>query len=230
MNTRSSADIYAGSWDWDRIYRACHRAGDVAERIAPHLGEGPVLFAGFPSVAADLAASRDVTFVDWSKDLARRARANYPAIQSVVAGDVLEILAESDPPNIVLSGRISAFWRDVAIFDRLAEAYQSHLRSSLVIDFFDAGALAKDQELRFGTPPTTGTWRVTGTDRAGGITRVTLSVTYDLDGDRRSLDTTRSYFDRGWVLEWAKRAFPVQVPRILDPLIPGDPGFAVAIR
>ncbi len=230
MNARSDRGVYAGSWDWDRIYRECHRASEVAGRIAPHLAQGPVLFAGFASVAADLGASRDVSFVDWSGDVARRAQADYPAIQTVTSGDILEILAGSDAPNVVLSGRITAFWEDVAMFNRLERAFQAHPRSCLLIDFFDAGSVAEGQETLFGSPPAMGTWHVTAVDRAGPITRAALSVDYDLGGDRFRYDTTRSYFDRDWVLDWAQQTFPARTVEALAPLIPGDPSFGLLLR
>jgi hypothetical protein len=234
---RVDREVYDGTWDWERIYRDCHGARNIAEELDRILGpdRGRVVFAGFPAAAADLARIRPLTFVDRSDNVVRAAEAAFESLTDLAPDDVLNLLLRHDARHVVISGRLSAFWDKQESFDRLQNAILAFHRTRVVVDFFDAGAAHVGQVLLFGRPPSSGIWRVQYVRRepttfGPTIYRVGQDVSYSLDQELSEYNVERSYFLAAQILSWATICFPEHYADVGRPLISGDPSFTLVLR
>ena len=232
-----SKDVYDGSWNWDRIYRECHGAFGVSQEVHQVLGRGRerVVFAGFAAVAASLAETRPLKFVDRSEDVISAARSSYAKLTTFATDDVLNHLLLDDAPHVVISGRLSAFWDDQEYFERLQKAILTYPRSCVVVDFFDAKATQTSQVFSFGSPPASGVWRTQNVRRrfttwGPKIHRVKQEVSYVLDQNIFEYQVERSYFRAADVLSWAEKCFLSYTAEIARPLILEDPSFTLVLR
>lgn len=234
-----ASDDYSGAIDWDRIYLTCHGADAIAARLAELLGpqdgstNAPVLFAGFAATAARLAETHPVTFVDLSPVVVAQSRARYGALGEVVEADILDALERSDAPDVIISGRLSAFWDDPDHFETLALALCAAPRRRVVIDFFDRACAVSGQTVTFGGGAARGQWRFLRTHRhADGppsVCRVDHAIRYDLGEDLIESEAQRSFFDASQIALWARARLPGLSVHLHPPLFEGDPSFALVL-
>ncbi len=149
--TDNYSEEYSEKIDWDIIYSTFHNPKDIAERIAFELEtlKAPMVFCGFPEVAAYLATKAEVEFVDTSSAITARTQIRYPDIQTVTEGEISEILKQNPTRNIVISCRLSAFWQTQQAFDELASAILAHPRDQILIDFFDRDAVYEGMHIYY---------------------------------------------------------------------------------
>lgn len=227
------ADDYSGRIDWEPIYEVCHGAGGIANRLSPLLGtrEGGVVFAGFARAASDLSAERPVVFVDRSEFVVREAGRLYPTLARAVAADILDPGTTDITPKLVISGRLSAFWRDEKAFCGLERLLSQPSLEIAVIDFFDVSAAIAGQRFDFGAGGVTGQWRVLDRhESSDGLgTVVKKQVRYRIADKSLCYTAERMFFDADKILEWASLLPDPWVAGIVPALIPGDPSFVLVL-
>ncbi len=150
-HTIKPTGTYSDDIDWDVIYRTFHNPKDIAERIAFELEtlKAPMVFCGFPEVAAYLATEAEVEFVDVSSVIIERTQERYPDIQHITTGEISEILKHNPTKNIVISCRLSAFWQSQQAFEELASAILARPRDQVLIDFFDRDAVYQGMHIYY---------------------------------------------------------------------------------
>ncbi|MCL6416565.1 hypothetical protein MIB92_12975 [Aestuariirhabdus sp. Z084] len=234
-----TADEYSQSIDWDEIYAAFHDPESVARRILGELdgGAGPVLFCGFPAVAAYLAEQVELVFIDSSRVITERARCRYPALSSIITGDVMEVLRCHPAKQVVISGRLSAFWQDQQNLEELAAALGCFERRCVLIDFFDRDAIYSNLEVHFEQPrcqgKERGKWLFNQISKVSpavpAIYRANLQVTYNVGSTRCSYATTRAFFSKADIDAWCQRRLPDYQTLLSPPLLENDLGFLLKL-
>lgn len=226
-------DYYSGSLDWDTIYRAFHDPASVAENITSLLGniDGPVVFCGFPEVAAELSRSFEIVHVDNSPAVIANSKARYPGVARIVLSEISEFLRSSNAKHVVISGRLSAFWKTLDNLRTIADAILAFPRESVLIDFFDESQVFPGQIVNFSSPQGRGAWECLdvepSTTQEPMITAVTLKIDYSLGATKASFVAKRSYFDSLSLKRWKEKAFSEYETSLLEGLVPNDPSFSI---
>ncbi len=226
-------DDYSDSIDWDTVYKAFHDPKRVAENITSILGkiDDPVVFCGFPEVASELSGSFDIVHVDSSQTVVANSQARYPGVANIVLSEIEEFLRSSNAKHVVISGRLSAFWKTPEDFRKLADALLAYPRETVLIDYFDEKQVSPGQVVNFSSPLGDGVWEYVDIGESPSqdpiITNVGLRIVYSLGAINTSYLAKRAYFNRSCLKYWHDKTFRDYEASLLEGLVPNDPSFSV---
>ncbi len=242
-HTIKPTGTYSDDIDWDVIYRTFHNPKDIAERIAFEMEtlKAPMVFCGFPEVAAYLATEAEVEFVDVSSVIIERTQERYPDIQHITTGEISEILKHNPTKNIVISCRLSAFWQSQQAFEELASAILARPRDQVLIDFFDRDAVYQGMHIYYHNDSEqneTGDWDFKSFEenpsKNPSIQIANIDVSYFVNDTVNDIDfcyeTQRAFFTKMAILNWCTITFPDYETTLAGALLEGDPSFLIKLK
>jgi len=229
-----TAQLYSGTFDWEKIYSAFHSPIRIAERISCELdgNNHPLIFSGFAETAAHLASQMPVTFIDLSPSVATCASERYSGLNAVRTGDVTQFISSSSADTVVIVCRISAYWGGEE-FDRLAKSLRKFPRRQIIIDFFDRDVVEPGQTISFESSEGNGKWIYLDFKESEGsappISKARLDISYSLQDDSVSYEGYRSFFRKVDIEQWCKRTLPEYRVKICAALMDSDPSFTLKL-
>lgn len=228
-------DDYSANIDWDKIYATFHEPEGIAGRISLALEDSvtPLIFCGFPEVAAHLAAESPLQFVDYSPVITARTRARYPSIPRIVTGEISEVLQTDPTETIVIACRLSAFWQSQGVFAQLAAALLAFPRKVVLIDFFDRDAVYAGKRIYYASGTDRGRWAFKSFDDLPGckppLQVANLNICYTVGTTDVAYEARRAFFKKAAIGSWCKATFVDYATTISGPLLQNDPSFLVKL-